>query len=122
MSAAAAEPIYPVAPCREKVVPGPTTHLAIRPKPAFECALCKQSFCGKTTPAVLYTHVLAKHDPEIRVRRPDRCFECLKGFDPNVLTHGRGHTARAMNSHVSGEASLTIRTQRLPGNALSLSS
>ena len=35
-----------------------------------------------TKPSGLFLHVKSKHDKEVST--PEKCFPCLKGFDPNA--------------------------------------
>jgi hypothetical protein len=41
-----------------------------------------QTFLVSATNKQLYTHVTAKHDKISK--EPEKCFPCLKGFDPNA--------------------------------------
>ena len=41
-----------------------------------------QTFLVSATNKQLYTHVTAKHDNI--AKEPEKCFPCLKGFDPNA--------------------------------------
>mmetsp|Transcript_22178 Transcript_22178/g.68391 ORF Transcript_22178/g.68391 Transcript_22178/m.68391 type:complete len:136 (+) Transcript_22178:216-623(+) len=55
---------------------------ADKDKAAFKCLICLQTFTISTKPAGLFLHVKSKHDKEEKT--PEKCFPCLKGFDPDA--------------------------------------
>eukprot|EP00594_Rhizosolenia_setigera_P016457 CAMPEP_0178962910 /NCGR_PEP_ID=MMETSP0789-20121207/14669_1 /TAXON_ID=3005 /ORGANISM="Rhizosolenia setigera, Strain CCMP 1694" /LENGTH=136 /DNA_ID=CAMNT_0020647197 /DNA_START=116 /DNA_END=526 /DNA_ORIENTATION=+ len=46
---------------------------------AYICKVCKQTFMVNATKAILYQHVVAKHDPN---KPLTDYFDALEGFDP----------------------------------------
>ena len=75
------------------------------------CLVCDQRFEATSTPCQLYTHVVAKH--EAILKRQDKCFPCLRDFDPRCLALGRGHTPKSLKAHFTGEESLCMNETKL---------